>query len=187
MTCNLDQIVSFIRSLYNKPEGYIALHEPYFIGNEKKYLAECIDSTFVSSVGPFVTRFEEMVASYTGAKHAIVCVNGTAALHMALMLVGVERDDEVITQPLTFIATANAISYTGASPLFVDVDMDTLGMSPKSLSAFLEEFGDVRDDGFCYNKQTKKESLLAFRCIPLDILVVLMKLNPFANNTIFSW
>lgn len=164
MTCNLDQIVSFIRSLYNKPEGYIALHEPYFIGNEKKYLAECIDSTFVSSVGPFVTRFEEMVAAYAGAKHAVVCVNGTAALHMALMLVGVIADDEVITQPLTFIATANAIAYTGAKPVFVDVDMDTLGMSPKSLSAFLEEFGEVRGDGFCYNKHTGRRIAA---CVPM--------------------
>ncbi|SDB81138.1 LegC family aminotransferase [Williamwhitmania taraxaci] len=164
MTKNFDEIVTFIRTLYNKPEGFIALHEPCFMGNEKKYLAECIDTTFVSSVGPFVTRFEEMVATYTGAKHAIVCVNGTAALHMALMLVGVEANDEVITQPLTFIATANAISYTGAKPVFVDVDMDTLGMSPKSLSVFLEEFGELRDDGFCYNKETGRR---ISACVPM--------------------
>ena len=100
----------------------IPLHAPVFLGNEKKYLNECIDSTFVSSVGKYVDRFEEMVAEYTGAKKAIACVNGTNALHLALLLAGVKQNDEVITQPLTFIATANAISYCGANPIFIDVD-----------------------------------------------------------------
>lgn len=133
------EITTFIRELYNKREGFIPLHAPVFNGNEKKYLEECIDSTFVSSVGKFVDQFEIKMAEYTGAKKAVVCMNGTNALYIALMMVGVERDSEVITQPLTFIATANAISYCGAHPVFVDVDMDTLGLSPKSLRNWLEQ------------------------------------------------
>ena len=109
------------------------MHEPVFFGNEKKYLNECIDSTFVSSVGKFVDQFEQMVAEYTGAKYAIATVNGTAALHIALLLVGTDEESEVITQPLTFIATCNAISYCNATSVFVDVDKDTMGLSPKSL------------------------------------------------------
>ena len=117
-----NQIVSFIKTLYAGTEGTIPLHAPCFAGNEKRYLEACIDSTFVSSVGKFVDRFEEMVADYTGAARAVVCVNGTNALHIALLLAGVKQYDEVITQPLTFIATANAISYIGARPVFLDVD-----------------------------------------------------------------
>jgi perosamine synthetase len=138
MEKSFQNIVDFIRELYQKPEGFIPLHAPVFNGNEKKYLEECIDSTFVSSVGKFVDEFEIKMAEYTGAKKAVVCVNGTNALHLALMLVGVERDTEVITQPLTFIATANAISYCGAKPVFLDVDMDTMGLSPKALRTWLE-------------------------------------------------
>jgi len=162
----LKEIVNFIRQAFNEPEAFIPLHEPRFIGNEKRYLAECIDSTFVSSVGKFVDTFEEVTAAYTGAKRAVVCVNGTEALHMALLLAGVERDEEVITQPLTFIATANAIAYTGAKPVFVDVDRDTLGMSPASLRNFLEESGEVRNDGFCYNKSTGRK---LSACVPVHI------------------
>ena len=106
-------VVDFIRSVY-KTDSFIPLHEPRFLGNEKKYLNECIDSTFVSSVGKFVDRFEEEIAEYTGAKYAIATSNGTSALHISLILANVERDDEVITQPLTFVATCNAISYCGA-------------------------------------------------------------------------
>lgn len=130
-------IVDKIREIYNTPEGFIPLHAPVFMGNEKKYLNECIDSTFVSSVGKFVDRFEEMMAEYTGAKKAVVCVNGTNALQLALQLVGVKRDDEVLTQSLTFIATANAISYCGALPIFIDVDRDTMGLSPLALKSWL--------------------------------------------------
>jgi len=131
-------IVDFIRSLYKQPVGLIPLHTPVFKGNEKKYIEECIDSTFVSSVGKFVDRFEEEMARYTGAKKAVACVNGTNALHLGLKLVGVEQDHEVITQPLTFIATTNAISYCGAKPVFLDVDIKTLGLSPIALLKFLE-------------------------------------------------
>jgi aminotransferase in exopolysaccharide biosynthesis len=146
------EILNFIRSLYGK-EGFIPLHEPVFLGNEKRYLEACIDSTFVSSVGRFVDRFEEMVADYTGAQYAVATVNGTAALHIALKLVGVGEGSEVITQPLTFIATCNAISYCGAQPVFVDVDRDTLGLSPESLRSFLET-RTLRRNGLCYNKTT---------------------------------
>lgn len=149
------EIVSFIRKTYNRHEGFIALHEPVFTGNEKKYIEECIDSTFVSSVGKFVDRFEEDMARYTGAEKAVVCVNGTNALYLALLLSGVQQNDEVITQPLTFIATANAISYCGAHPVFVDVEKETLGMSPDALKTFLFENTEMRADG-CYNKKTQR-------------------------------
>jgi perosamine synthetase len=131
--------VNFIRELYHQPEGVIPLHVPVFNGNEKKYLKECIDSTFVSSVGRFVDQFEVEIANYTGAKKAVACVNGTSALHLALQLVGVEPGHEVITQPLTFIATANAITYCGAQPIFLDVDIDTMGLSPVKLETWLEQ------------------------------------------------
>ncbi|MBN2165710.1 MAG: LegC family aminotransferase [Marinilabiliaceae bacterium] len=143
-------IVKKIREIYNEPEGFIPLHAPIFLGNEKKYLGECIDSTFVSSVGKFVNIFEEEIANYTKSKSAVVCVNGTNALHLALKLAGVEEGDEVITQALTFISTANAISYCNAKPVFIDVDNDTLGMSPNALAQFLEKNVEIRSTG-CYN------------------------------------
>ena len=144
------EIIRFIREKYNTPEDFIPLHEPRFIGNEKNYINECIDSTFVSSVGKFVSRFEEMIAQYTGAKYAIAAVNGTAALHIALILCDVKPDDEVITQSLTFVATANAIAYTGAKPIFLDVDRDTMGLSPSSLKDFLSKNTRL-ENGFCIN------------------------------------
>lgn len=148
-------VVDFIRGLYQTSE-FIPLHEPKFVGNEKAYLIDCIDSTFVSSVGKYVDRFEQLMAEYTGAKYAIATVNGTAALHIALELVGVGQGDEVITQPLSFIATCNAISYCGAKPIFVDVDLDTLGMSPISLKIFLSENATKTSTG-CINKKNGKK------------------------------
>lgn len=147
-------VINFIRELYNTNE-FIPLHEPCFKGNEKKYLEECIDSTFVSSVGKFVDQFENEVAKYTGAKYAVATVNGTAALHVALLMAGVEKDDEVITQPLTFVATCNAISYIGAHPVFIDVDKDTLGLSPEKLDHFLAQ-NTERVNGGCINKISKR-------------------------------
>jgi len=147
-------VIKFIKTTY-KTEGFLPLHEPVFFGNEKKYLNECIDSTFVSSVGKFVDQFESIVAEYTGANYAVAIVNGTAALHIALELVGVSREDEVITQALSFVATCNAISYCGATPVFVDVDKDTMGLSPDSLSTFLKKYSEQREGG-CYNKTTGK-------------------------------
>lgn len=158
-------VVDFIHGLYPK-EDVVPLHAPCFLGNEKKYLNECIDSTYVSSVGKFVDRFEEMVADYTGATKAVVCVNGTNALHMALLLVGVERDDEVISQALTFVATANAISYIGAHPVFLDVDKDTMGLSPVSLRKWLEESTEIRG-AYCYNKKTGRR---VRACVPMHTL-----------------
>lgn len=149
------ETINFIRELYNTND-FIPLHEPRFVGNEKKYLEECIDSTFVSSVGKFVDQFELEVANFTGAKYAIATVNGTSALHIALLLAGVEKNDEVITQPLTFVATCNALSYIGAHPVFVDVDKDTLGLSPEKLEHFLVNNVEVIN-GQCINKTTKRK------------------------------
>lgn len=156
------QVTDFVHQLFGTEET-VPLHAPLFIGNEKKYLNECIDTTFVSSVGKFVDRFEEEMAAYTGAKKAVVCVSGTNALHMAMMLVGVERDDEVLTQALTFIATCNAISYIGAHPVFIDVDMDTLGLSPKAVKVWLENNAELKN-GVCYNKKTGRR---VKACIPM--------------------
>jgi len=155
-------VISFIQSTFQTTE-FIPLHEPRFVGNEKKYLKECIDSTFVSSVGKFVDRFEQDIAAYTGAKYAVATVNGTAALHVSLVLCGVEYGDEVITQPLTFVATCNAISYCGAKPVFVDVDKDTLGMSPNALRIFLEKNTELKD-GMCFNKTSGK---FIKACVPM--------------------
>lgn len=150
-----EKIVSIIRNRYNTSDGeVIPLHSPTFAGNEKKYLEECIDSTFVSSVGAFVNRFEKDIAEYTGSKRAVVCVNGTNALFICLKLMGVEAGDEVLTQSLSFVATCNAISYLNARPVFIDVDHDTMGMSPKSLKSWLEH-NAVRDSaGVLRNKRT---------------------------------
>ena len=158
----MQNIVNFIKQTYNT-NSFIPLHEPKFIGNEKQYLNECIDSTFVSSVGKFVDLFESGFAKYVGSKYAIATVNGTSALHIALKLVGVEQGNEVITQPLTFIATVNAISYCQAQPIFIDVDIDTLGMSPLSLKNFLENNCTVIDNQ-CINKTTKN---IVKACVPM--------------------
>lgn len=154
MNMTHQDIVAFIRGLYQTAE-FIPLHEPKFVGNEKAYVLDCIDSTFVSSVGKYVDRFEQMMADYTGAKYAVATVNGTAALHIALKLAGVNQGDEVITQSLSFVATCNAISYCGARPVFVDVDRDTLGMSPNSLRAFLT-FETTLTSAGCINSTTGK-------------------------------
>ncbi|MDP2782317.1 LegC family aminotransferase [Devosia sp.] len=145
-------IIDFVRGLYQTTE-FIPLHEPKFVGNEKAYVVDCIDSTFVSSVGKYVDRFELEMAKYTGAKYAVATVNGTAALHITLKLAGVNRGDEVITQSLSFVATCNAISYCGAEPVFIDVDRDTLGLSPQSLSEFLSANTTRTAEG-CINKTT---------------------------------
>ena len=156
-------IVDFIQNLYKTTE-FLPLHEPRFIGNEKEYVNETIDSTFVSSVGKFVTQFEEMVAEFSGAKYAVATSNGTSALHIGLELVGIDEKSEVITQPLTFIATANAISYCKAKPIFIDVDRDTLGLSPSKLKEFLEDETFVNKNGECINKTTNK---VIKACVPM--------------------
>jgi perosamine synthetase len=156
-------IINYIKHQF-PGKDFIPLHAPVFIGNEKKYLIDTIDSTFVSSVGAYVNKFEEMMCEITGAKHSVAIVNGTNALHMGLILSDVNSNDEVLTQSLTFIATCNAISYIGAKPVFIDVDMDTLGMSPKSMSVYLSENAEVRNDGYTYNKKSGRRIKA---CVPM--------------------
>ncbi len=155
--------VNFIRQTFEEEESFIPLHEPLFIGNERKYVLDAIDSTFVSSVGTYVNLFEEMMCEITGAKHAIALVNGTNAIHLSLLLAGVQPGDEVLTQSLTFVATANAISYCNATPNFVDVDKETLGLSPSLLKKYLKEIA-VMKAGVCYNKNTHKKIAA---CVPM--------------------
>jgi aminotransferase in exopolysaccharide biosynthesis len=157
-----NDVVNFIKAQFNSKD-FIPLHSPSFIGNEKVYVLESIDSTYVSSVGKYVDLFEEKIKKYTGAKHAIATVNGTSALHMALLLVGVKKNDLVITQSLSFIATCNAISYLSAEPVFVDIDKDTLGMSPKSLKCFLEKH-TLQSNGECIHKDSGRR---ISACVPM--------------------
>lgn len=159
------ETIAFIKELYPSKD-FISLHEPVFRGNEKTYTANCIDSTFVSSVGEYVNRFEVEMIKYTQIPYAVACVNGTAALHMSLLIAGVQQDDEVLTQALTFVATANAISYCKAHSVFIDSDLKRLGMSVESLRNFLEEFADVRNDGQCYNKKTGRRIKA---CVPMHV------------------
>lgn len=158
--------IQFIREIYGVKNDFIPLHQPCFTGNEKKYLTDCIDSTFVSSVGKFVDLFEEKIQTFTGAKHAIATVNGTTALQIALQLAGVKPGDEVLTTALTFVATANAISYTGAKIIFTDSSKETLGLCPEKLLAYLKAETEIKKDGFCYNKKTKKR---ISACVPVHI------------------
>lgn len=143
---NVELITKFIRELY-KSNDFIPLHAPTFGGNEKKYVLETIDSTFVSSVGKFVDQFEKEIELFTGSAKAVATVNGTAALHAALYVAGVKRNDLVITQALTFVATGNVIHHMGAEPVFLDVSEKSLGLCSVAVSQFLEEFADVDQDG----------------------------------------
>lgn len=156
------KVIDFIKELYGGTE-FTPLSVPKFLGKEKEYLEECIDSTFVSSVGHFVDRFEDDMARYTGAARAVVCVSGTNALHMGLLMSGVIRDDEVLTQALTFIATCNALSYIGAHPVFIDVDRSTLGLSPGAMKEWLARNAEIRD-GQCYNRHSGRR---VKACVPM--------------------
>ncbi|HMV25289.1 MAG TPA: LegC family aminotransferase [bacterium] len=157
-----DEVVDFIRSWYDTDQP-IPLHAPVFHGNERKYVLETIDSTFVSSVGEYVTKFESMVADYTGATEAVATSNGTVALQIALLVSGVRHGEEVITQPLTFVATSNAIAHVGAIPIYVDCSLSTMGLSPDSLNEFLET-NAINIKGESYNRKTGRR-LAA--CIPM--------------------
>ena len=159
---NFDFVTEHIKDLYGSRE-FIPLHVPRFRGKEKEYLEHCIDTTFVSSVGRFVDQFESQIAQISKTKKSVAVVNGTAGIEVALRLVGVQSGDEVLTQALTFVATANAILYNNAHPVFIDVDLDTMGLSPKAVSAFLDEFGELKDDG-CYNKKTGRK---ISACLPM--------------------
>tara|TARA_B100000900_G_scaffold416225_1_gene450263 strand:+ start:1567 stop:2706 length:1140 start_codon:yes stop_codon:yes gene_type:complete len=157
-----ENTIEFIQEIYKSKE-FIPLHEPRFSGNEKKYINECIDSTFVSSIGKYVDEFEEKIAKYTGAKFAVATSNGTSALHVSLLLANVDQNDEVITQSLTFIATCNAISYCGAQPIFIDVDKDTMGLSPAALECFLKDNTTVKNKQ-CINNITGR---VIKACVPM--------------------
>lgn len=157
-----DRIIEFIKSLY-PCKDIVPLHEPRFVGKEKEYVNDAIDSTFVSSVGEYVNQFEKMISEFTGVEYTIATVNGTAGLHVALKLVGVEPGDEVITQPLTFVATANAITYCGAEPLFLDVDQDTAGLSSTALESFFNSHCKKKDNS-CLNKKTGRRIAA---CVPM--------------------
>jgi perosamine synthetase len=159
---NYTEIIDFIKNQFPSKD-FIPLHEPNFSGREKEYILDTLESTFVSSVGAYVDKFEIMMTELSKTKKAIAVVNGTSALQVALRLSGVGSGDEVLTQALTFIATINAIIYNGASPVFLDVDRDTMGLSPNSVQAFLEEYGELRD-GVCYNKKTNKKIAA---CMPM--------------------
>ena len=159
---NFKNTIDFIK--YQYPEkSFIPLHEPNFSGNEKEYVLDTINSSYVSSVGAYVDKFELMIAALTKTKKAVALVNGTSSLQVALRLSGVGVGDEVLTQALTFVATINAILYNGASPVFLDVDIDTMGLSPNSVQAFLEENGELRE-GVCFNKKTNKKIAA---CLPM--------------------
>lgn len=159
-----NQIIDFIRTLYpgNDP---IALHAPVFPGNEKKYVLQCIDSTFVSSIGEYVSNFEKIICNYTGSKYAIAANSGTSALHIALIIAGVDRNSEVLCQDLTFVATANAISYTGAQPVFLDSAVNNLGMCPEDLELFLSDNVEIKEK-CSFNKKTKKR---ISACVPMHV------------------
>lgn len=159
---NYDEVSRFIQDTYQTTD-FIPLHVPHFGGNEKLYLIDTIDTTFVSSVGAYVDRFEKMMTEISCTKKAVAVVNGTAGLQIALQLAGVKANDEVITQALTFVATANAIAYNNAFPIFIDVDLDTMGLSPRSVEAFLLSFAEIREDG-CYNKNTGRKIAA---CVPM--------------------
>ena len=159
---NFDLISEHIKNVYGTRE-FISLHVPRFRGKEKEYLEHCIDTTFVSSVGKFVDQFEVQIAQISNTKKAVAVVNGTAGIQVALRLSGVKAGDEVLTQALTFVATANAIVYNNAYPVFLDVDKDTMGLSPNAVSDFLEEHGELRADG-CYNKTSGRK---ISACLPM--------------------
>lgn len=159
---DFSKITDFIKSLY--PEmNPVLLHCPQFLGNEKMYLNECIDTKFVSYVSHFVTDFEEHIKKLTGAKYAVAMVNGTEALHMALVSAGIKAGEEIVSQPLTFAATSAVIVHIGAIPVYVDVDRDTMGMSPASLKSFLEN-NTIQKDGKCVNKNSGR---VISACLPM--------------------
>ncbi|ODC04160.1 aminotransferase DegT [Terasakiispira papahanaumokuakeensis] len=157
------ELIEFIRDHY-KTKDFIPLHEPSFDHREEEYVLETIKSTFVSSVGTHVDSLEKKIAGYTGSPAAVATVNGSSALHIALKLAGVKHNDLVITQPLTFVATCNAITYCGASPIFIDVDKNTLGMSPTALDTWLSDHAYIDPDNLC---RTIKEDKVIRACLPM--------------------
>ena len=163
MYTTFDSILNFVRAHFGESHGFVPLHAPHFAANEREYVLDAINSTYVSSVGKYVEQFEVMFREYTGASYVIATVNGTAALHMALLLAGVGRNNLVITQPLSFIATCNAITYLGAQPLFIDVETSTLGLSPEKLRLFLKTNTRISNQQ-CIHKETGRR---ISACVPM--------------------
>lgn len=168
-------IVQAIQSVVGPSEAPIPLHEPTLRGNEWTYLKECLDSTFVSSVGAFVDRFEHMAAEATGAAHAVAVVNGTAALHVCLKLAGVGQGDDVIVPALTFVATANAVAYCGAVPHLADSDETTLGLDPKKLAAHLDATTAIRGGACCDTRTGRRIAAI----VPMHALGMPVDLDAF--------
>ncbi len=175
MNTHFENIVSIIRQRYG--EGQIPLHAPVFRGNEKKYTNHAIDSTFVSSVGEYVNQSEKLLAAFTGAKYAVAIGNGTSALHAALVLADVKINELVITQPFTFVATANAIAYCHAEPVFIDIDRDTLGLSPAKLKVFLENETFINNESICIHKASNK---IIKACLPMHSFGLVCRINEIA-------
>lgn len=151
----VQDVVTAVRAVLGTPAEMIALHEPEFVGNEWQYVKECIDTGWVSSVGSYVQKIEENLAAFTGVRHAVATANGTAALHICMILADVEPGDEVLIPSLTFIATANAVSYSGATPHFVDSEEETLGVDAAKLDSYLNSIAEIID-GHCVNRLTGK-------------------------------
>jgi len=168
---NVEGFINLVKDIHGKNE--VPLHAPFFRGNEIDYLKNTIQSSFVSSAGEYVTKFESSICKFTGSKFAIATNTGTSALHTSLLLAGVKKNDEVLTQALSFVATSNAISYIGASPVFVDVDYDTMGMSPDALENFLEEFGEIRENG-TFNRKSGK---MISACLPMHTFGFVCRIN----------
>lgn len=161
-----------LKSSFNKKDLF-PLHEPIFSGNEIKYVNRAIESTFVSSIGGYIDDLENKISSYTKNKYSIACVNGTAALHTSLILAGVKQGEEVLTQALSFVATSNAISYLGAKPIFIDVEIDTMGMCPMALEGFLDE-NTIQREGGTFNKKTGKR---ISACVPMHTFGFMSKID----------
>ena len=168
---NVEGFINTVKSIHGKNE--VPLHAPFFRGNEIDYLKETIQSSFVSSVGKYVNKLESSICKFTGSEFAIATNTGTSALHTSLILAGVKKNNEVLTQALSFVATSNAISYVGATPVFVDVDYDTMGMSPNALEEFLEEFGEIRENG-TFNKKSGK---IISACLPMHTFGFVCRIN----------
>tara|TARA_A100000164_G_scaffold341828_1_gene338815 strand:+ start:14 stop:1174 length:1161 start_codon:yes stop_codon:yes gene_type:complete len=174
---NHSDLVHFIKDLYGRKK-IIALHEPYLKGNEKKYISKTIESSYVSTVGEYVNKFESKIANFVGSKYAIATSSGTSALHVSLILNNCSPNTEVITQAISFVATCNAINYCGAKPIFIDVDLDTMSMSPTSLRQFLENCAEVRDDGRCWNKITNN---IISVCLPMHTYGYLNRIDEISK------
>jgi aminotransferase in exopolysaccharide biosynthesis len=173
---SIDSFIAFVQDTF-QTKDFIPLHAPVFSGKEKEYLLQTIDSTFVSSVGAYVDAFEKKMQQLTQTPKAVAVVNGTAALQVALRLAGVKAGDEVLTQSLTFVATANSIAYNQAHPIFLDVDRDTMGLSPIALTHFLEEYAEKREDG-TYNKRTQRRIAA---CLPMHTFGLMCRIEAIAT------